>query len=359
MREAFLVQNKTDKLTRVLIVEDESIVALSLKDKLNVLGYDVLGIVSTGEKAVVLAREDSPDIVLMDIKLGGEMDGVSTAEQIRLNNAIPVIYLTAYGNQEVMERAKVTEPYGYILKPFSERELHIAIEMALYRHRAETALRESEEKYRLLFDKGPVPLFVLDVSNNAILAANGTALDNYGYKEEQLLELHLEDICVSFTDTLDPYQGRWTHLKKSGEEMYVDVTSHTIRFMGKQAVLMHASDITQRVRAEMMLEHRQRALQGVYRIATTPVESFQMSCGHVSETLSGLLGATGVFVIRIEGQEATVLAGVSDRGPVNIDVSFPSNDLFGREFQEGSRVSDFDWPFFELVKTNRLREMFP
>ncbi|KKM69351.1 hypothetical protein LCGC14_1451650, partial [marine sediment metagenome] len=209
------------------------------------------------------------------------------------------------------------------------------------------------------FDKGPVPLFVLDVSNNAILAANGTALDNYGYKEEQLLELHLEDICVSFTDTLDPYQGRWTHLKKSGEEMYVDVTSHTIRFMGKQAVLLHASDITQRVRAEMMLEHRQRALQGVYRIATTPVESFQMSCGHVSETLSGLLGATGVFVLRIEGQEATVLAGISDSGPDNVDVTFASNELFGGEFQEGSRVSDSDGPFFELVKTNRLREMFP
>ena len=306
-----------------------------------------------------MAREGTPDIVLMDIKLGGEMDGVTTAEQIRLNNSVPVIYLTAYGNQEVMERAKVTEPYGYILKPFSERELHITIEMALYRHRAETALRESEEKYRLLFDKGPVPLFVLSVANNAILAANGMALEIYGYTEEELLSLHLEDICDSCIDSVDHYHGRLTHLKKNGEQMYVDVTSHRIIILGESAVLLYARDITQRVRAEMMLEHRQKALQGVYRIATTPVESLEMSCVQVGETLSGLLLASGIFVFRINGQEACTLSGVFESNPSNVEMAFPSNELFNMDFQEGTRVSDSDGPFFELAETNVLREMFP
>lgn len=134
---------------RVLVVEDETIVALDLTNNLKVLGYDVVGTAATGEDAVAKAKSARPDIVLMDIMLKGEMDGIQAAEIIRSQVKIPVIFVTAYADEKTLERAKVTEPFGYLVKPFEERELHSHIEIALYKHRMERQLRESEERYSL------------------------------------------------------------------------------------------------------------------------------------------------------------------------------------------------------------------
>ncbi len=129
----------------ILIVEDERIVAKDIDERLKELGYKVAGTVSTGEKAVEKAEVLHPDLVLMDIRLKGDMDGIETAETIKNRFDIPVIYLTAYADEATLERAKVTEPFGYILKPFNERDLHSTIEMALYKHKIERRLREDEE----------------------------------------------------------------------------------------------------------------------------------------------------------------------------------------------------------------------
>lgn len=129
---------------RIQVVEDESIVALDIKDNLEILGYNVVAVESSGEQAIQKAIETRPDLVLMDIRLKGEMDGIQTAQQIRVELGTPVIYLTAYADEATLERAKITEPYGYILKPFEERELHTTIEMALNKHRMEKRLKESE-----------------------------------------------------------------------------------------------------------------------------------------------------------------------------------------------------------------------
>ena len=122
---------------RILIVEDEIIVARDLKDTLNRLGYDAYDIASDGREAVAKAEDGRADLVLMDIVLKGEMDGVRSAETIRKKCSIPVVYLTAHGEGETLERAKQTEPFGYILKPFTERELKTNIEIALYRQEME------------------------------------------------------------------------------------------------------------------------------------------------------------------------------------------------------------------------------
>lgn len=129
---------------RILIVEDESIVAEDVQDILKSSGYVVLGVATSGEEAVQKAALTHPDLVLMDVVLRGKLDGVVAAEQIRSRFNIPVVYLTAYSDDKTLERSKITEPYGYILKPFEERELHTTIEMALYKHKMESRLRESE-----------------------------------------------------------------------------------------------------------------------------------------------------------------------------------------------------------------------
>lgn len=129
---------------RILIVEDEGIEALALQQTLISLGYPTPEIVFSGEEAVQAVEEIVPDLVLMDIMLRGEMDGIEAAEQIRTRHDIPVVYITAYADDETLSRAKVTGPYGYIIKPFRERELHIIIDMALYKHQMEQRLKKSE-----------------------------------------------------------------------------------------------------------------------------------------------------------------------------------------------------------------------
>ncbi len=134
--------------TRILVVEDESIVAKDIQTTLQTLGYSVPDVVSSGEAAIDRAAASDLDLVLMDIVLKGEMDGIEAAERIYGHFNIPVVYLTAYADDHTLQRAKTTTPFGYILKPFEERELQTAIEIALYRHKMENRLKRTEAELR-------------------------------------------------------------------------------------------------------------------------------------------------------------------------------------------------------------------
>ena len=126
----------------VLIVEDETMIAMAIKRSLGKLAYKVTDIVKSGEEAIQRTRENRPDLVLMDIIIAGEMDGIETAERIRSEFYIPVVFLTAHADQNTLKRAKITEPFGYIVKPFRERDLQISVEMALWKHQMEESRRE-------------------------------------------------------------------------------------------------------------------------------------------------------------------------------------------------------------------------
>ena len=137
--------------TNVLVVEDESIVSKDIQQSLKKLGYNVVGAASTGENAVALALEAKPDIILMDIMLKGEMNGIEAATRIRAEANIPVIFLTAYADESTLTKAKVTQPYGYIIKPFKEIDIHTSIEMALYKHKKEAeVLKERDLLFNLV-----------------------------------------------------------------------------------------------------------------------------------------------------------------------------------------------------------------
>lgn len=129
----------------ILVVEDESIVSKDIQHSLKKLGYNVVGAASTGEVAVQLAEEKQPDLILMDIMLKGAMSGIDAATEIKEKLNIPVIYLTAYADESTLSKAKITEPFGYILKPFKEIDLHTSIEMALFKHKKETELRKERD----------------------------------------------------------------------------------------------------------------------------------------------------------------------------------------------------------------------
>jgi diguanylate cyclase (GGDEF)-like protein/PAS domain S-box-containing protein len=134
---------------RIMLVEDEMIVAMDVRQRLESLAYEVVAHATSGADAVRYARETHPQLILMDIKIRGAMDGIEAATQIRAAQDIPVIYLTAFADEATLSRARVTEAFGYLMKPFEDRELHSAIEIALYKHKMDKRLRESEERYAL------------------------------------------------------------------------------------------------------------------------------------------------------------------------------------------------------------------
>ncbi len=139
------------KKKRILIVEDELLIALNLRDILVHLGYDTVSKIPTGEEAINVVKHHHIDLILMDVRLKGQMDGIETAQEINKIKDIPVIYLTAFSNPEIIERAKITEPYGFILKPFEQKDIEYAIHMALYKHEVELKIKENENYYSKIF----------------------------------------------------------------------------------------------------------------------------------------------------------------------------------------------------------------
>ena len=129
-----------------MIVEDEALIAIEIRQKVRLAGYEVTSIVTSGELAVRKAGEDQPDVVLMDIRLPGALDGIEAGDQIRSQYNIPVIYLTAYADADSIARAKLTDPFGYLLKPVQRKELQVTIEIALYKHKLQNELQETNRR---------------------------------------------------------------------------------------------------------------------------------------------------------------------------------------------------------------------
>ncbi len=211
---------------KVLIVEDEGITALDIQQRLISLGYTVPDIASSGSEAVEMAGETSPDLVLMDIMLPGEVDGITAAEKIHASFDIPIIYLTAYADEATLQRAKVTEPYGYLVKPFKERELYIAIDMALYKHRMEKKLKESEKWFATTLRSIGDAVITTD-KDGLITFVNPVAEELIGWKLEEVLNKKLSSIFnIINRDTRLPVENPVTRVLLEG--FTVGLANHTI-----------------------------------------------------------------------------------------------------------------------------------
>ncbi|HSN56034.1 MAG TPA: sigma 54-interacting transcriptional regulator [Candidatus Sulfomarinibacteraceae bacterium] len=163
----------------ILIVEDESLVARDIQNRLTKQGYSFAGWACSAEEAIAQVESSSPDLVLMDINLKGPVDGIEAAEQIRQRFDVPVVFVTAFADQETLNRAKIADPFGYILKPFSERELHSTIEIALYKHRIDRSLREQRAFLEALFQSVPVAVAVI-ADDGRVRMVNDHFIHAYG-----------------------------------------------------------------------------------------------------------------------------------------------------------------------------------
>jgi diguanylate cyclase (GGDEF)-like protein/PAS domain S-box-containing protein len=261
---------------RILVVEDESITAMSIEKSLIDMGYNVTSIVFSGEEAIKKIGEDNPDLVLMDISLRGEMDGIEAAGHIRSNFNIPVIYLTAHSEEKILKLAKVTEPFGYIVKPFDDRELGIAVEMALYKHKMEDALRESRNKYRTLFRNATDAIYLIDPDTQKIVDCNPTAAKTTGYTVRQLRtmtvsELHAadEEGIVSTVFNKLTKLGKISgisginQIRRDGKPVPIEINAATIQLGDKNYWLGIFRDITDRKKTEDAMRHERNKLTSI------------------------------------------------------------------------------------------------
>jgi len=158
----------------ILIVEDEGVVALSIRATLTKMGYKVIGIAVTGNEAISLAGQYNPDVILMDIHIKGDMDGIQTTEKLNEITDIPVIFLTAYADDETVRRAIKTRSSSYLVKPYNPRELYSNIEFAIYKRRMKDRHGSNRENLELFLTKSAVAGLIIDMQNNIVYANSAT-----------------------------------------------------------------------------------------------------------------------------------------------------------------------------------------
>lgn len=253
-------------IARILIVEDEQIVAMDIRNTLENNGFMAAGQTDSGEDAVIKAMELKPDLILMDINLKGKLDGIEAAIQIREQFDLPVIFLTAYGNPTIIERARLAEPFGYIFKPFEERELISNIQMALYKHEMDRKVRESEIKLRALIENGR--------DNISLLSADGKLLWESPSVTRILGYEHNEHLGRNIFELMHPDDMEWTQmvlrrvvqepgnredgtfrlLRSDGSWRWIEATATNLLHEPIiQAVVVNYRDITERKQAEEIL----------------------------------------------------------------------------------------------------------
>ncbi|MEO0458229.1 MAG: response regulator [Cyanobacteria bacterium P01_A01_bin.114] len=179
--------------TKVMVVEDESIISLDIKNSLVKLGYNVSGVAASGDIALRKIQDNCPDLILMDIHLKGEMTGIEVSEKIKADFQIPVIYLTANADSQTFQKAKQTDPYSYILKPFAEKELGLAIELALHQHQKQQAIKSSERWYATAFQALKEAIIATD-ANGYVVFMNAFAEMMTGWTLADALDRPVADI---------------------------------------------------------------------------------------------------------------------------------------------------------------------
>ena len=268
---------------KILIVEDEIIIAKDIERILLNLGYSVTSIVTDGKKSLTQVEEDNPDLVLMDIVLHGKLKGIETARRIRTRFDIPIIYLTAHSHKNIVNKAKIAEPFGYLVKPVDEKNLHTTIQIALYKHaiekrvkeRTEQALQESENRYQQLVENINEGIVVQD-KDGIITFANEKFLEMVGYTQDEVVGHLIKDLLAGGLlkkdrkhiigqkkDQWKSFELAWK--RKNGERVFTILSPKPIydnkgRFEGSVAVL---TDITERRDVERELRRSREELRNL------------------------------------------------------------------------------------------------
>jgi PAS domain S-box-containing protein len=303
-------KRKRRETRRILIVEDEAITALDLQNRLQRASYDVLSVATTGQEAIEQVADTCPDLVLMDIRLKGGMDGIAAAQAIRERFDVPIVYLTAHADGETVERAKLTEPQGYLVKPFGEEEVRTTIEIALHKHEMQKRLEESEAWLSTTLRSIGDAVIATD-SGGRIKFVNPVAESLTGWKEEEALGQEATEVFVVVSrETRDLIENPITRalrenitvhlteevslLARDGTEIPIDDSAAPIRdHAGNVAgAVLVFRDITERRRTEQAL-HRYAA---DLRDRNEELDAFAHTVAHdLKEPLAVMVGFAEVL----------------------------------------------------------------
>ncbi len=259
-------------LAKILIVEDESLVAKDIQRSLEKLGYSVAAITDNGLDAINLAKQLNPDLIIIDIYLKGPMDGIDAAAKISAIAKIPFIYLTAHQSDEILERSKATRPYGYLLKPLNDRDLNSCVRMALYRFDTEKKLKESEERYFRLADNARDMIYRMSLVNGIYEYVNKACINVTGFSRDDFYNNPMFIMKIIHPDWENYFKQEWSKLK-DGEiapvyEYQIISKSGEVRWLNQRNVLIKndegvpaaiegiVTDTTEQKTAEILLRHQ-------------------------------------------------------------------------------------------------------
>lgn len=281
---------------RILIVEDERIVAFNLQQRLAHMGYEVPGVAASGAEGLDMIERLAPDLVLMDIHIEGDMDGIDVAAKLMESPTVPVIYLTAYSEDSTLERARKTKPYGYLIKPFSERELHATIQMALERHNAEMALQRNQRLLQQALSAANMGALEMDLHTQEITALGQTRpMLGWGGSGKttvtDLLEHVADEDRTAFSSHLNRCLKELTTISTEFRVRRGDQAPRWIRLDARcwpnQQMSGVVQDITERKQDEIRLKELNESLEGLVRERTSELyqsirelEAFSSSVAH-------------------------------------------------------------------------------
>jgi PAS domain S-box-containing protein len=254
----------------ILVVEDEVIVALDLKRCLQEMGYQVTQVVATGEEAVEVVKKKRPNLVLMDIRLQGKMNGIEAAKIVNSQYDIPVVYLTAYADDQTLTQATAARPYGYLVKPFDPRELKTTIEVAILKHHMEQKLKESQERFREIFKQNFDAIVLIIRNSFEVLDINPEAISLFQFSKKELKEnfqvvfenneifkMFKREVSVFTSDKNEFFLERCQLRKKNGTKIICSIKANIIRIQENDVLYCSFRDITEKT----IIEEEAKILQ--------------------------------------------------------------------------------------------------
>jgi PAS domain S-box-containing protein len=295
----------------IMVVEDERIVAEDIQNRLQQMGYRVSAVVSSGEEAVERAAKDTPDLVLMDIVLKGDMDGIEAADHISSLLSIPVVYLTAHTDEKRLQRAKVTEPYGYLLKPFEDRELHTTLETALYKHEMEKKLKESEQWLSTTLKSIGDGVITTD-TKGLVTFMNPVAELLTGWTHTEAVGKTLEDVfCILNEITRERCENPFEKIMETGN--IVGLANNTVlvskdgteRVIADSGAPIRDNDygIVGTVLVFRDVTEKRKMEDNILKLKTEKMESLSILAGGIAHVLTAILGNISVAKLHIDRED--------------------------------------------------------
>jgi len=387
-------------MPKILIVDDEWLTRLEIEEMLTDLGYEVAGQAETGKEAVAMARELNPDLIIMDVVMPGEMNGIDAARQIKAELGTPIVFISGYGDPEYIEAAKKIEPFGYVMKPFDEKEVHAFVEIALSKRalelklknaheglertnlilhkeiaahkETERALRESEKLYRDIFEKNNAMKWLLDPSSGKIIDANPAACEFYQYSYDEITNLRLWDINVKGEANVKRYlasansgeksEFMFQHRLASGEIRDVEVYTGALESGGRKLLHSIIIDITDRIRAEKALENARDELEKRVEIRTAELRKSNLQLEKENEahkqTVEALRDSDNKFNAILDATTETIV--LIDRDFTVHVANMTVCERLGTTKKEliGKNLCDFFPPEVAAVRRQHWNQVF-